>query len=82
MPKFQKIQNNKIQSKNEILLNNLLREKCAFFCYRSDKTIRVWKWHVGCGFLEESYSPLLGHKYGITSVKVSPQVCNRPENIF
>ncbi|XP_055313045.1 WD repeat, SAM and U-box domain-containing protein 1-like isoform X2 [Sitodiplosis mosellana] len=39
----------------------------------SDKTIRVWKWHVGCGFLEESYSPLLGHKYGITSVKVSPQ---------
>lgn len=43
--------------------------------YSSDKTIRVWKWNVGVGFLEEGYSPLMGHKYSVTSVKISPQVC-------
>ncbi|XP_011497055.1 PREDICTED: WD repeat, SAM and U-box domain-containing protein 1-like [Ceratosolen solmsi marchali] len=38
-----------------------------------DKRVRVWEWEVGKGFIEASFSPLLGHKYGITSVKVSPQ---------
>lgn len=43
---------------------------------RSDKTIRIWKWEVGLGFVEDSnISPLLGHKYGVTSVKISPKVC-------
>ncbi|KAJ8686204.1 hypothetical protein QAD02_021998 [Eretmocerus hayati] len=38
-----------------------------------DKKVRVWEWQPGVGFTEVSYSPLLGHKYGVTSVKVSPQ---------
>lgn len=52
---------------------NLLHLSSRFYS-QSDKTIRVWRWNVGCGFLEESFSPLLGHRYGVTSVKVSPQV--------
>lgn len=40
----------------------------------SDKTVRAWRWVVGQGFVEESFSPLLGHKYGVTSVRISPQV--------
>uniref|UniRef100_A0A8D8CHR1 WD repeat, SAM and U-box domain-containing protein 1 n=2 Tax=Culex pipiens TaxID=7175 RepID=A0A8D8CHR1_CULPI len=39
----------------------------------SDKTVRVWRWTAGSGFSEESFSPLLGHKYGVTSVRVSPK---------
>ncbi|CAD7077343.1 unnamed protein product [Hermetia illucens] len=40
----------------------------------SDKTVRIWKWTVGEGFVEEDFSPLLGHKYGVTCVRISPQV--------
>ncbi|XP_050096821.1 WD repeat, SAM and U-box domain-containing protein 1-like [Anopheles aquasalis] len=39
----------------------------------SDKTVRVWRWNPGHGFQEASYSPLLGHRYGVTSVRVSPK---------
>uniref|UniRef100_A0A1L8DNJ1 Putative wd40 domain protein n=1 Tax=Nyssomyia neivai TaxID=330878 RepID=A0A1L8DNJ1_9DIPT len=39
----------------------------------SDKTVRVFRWIVGSGFVEESFSPLLGHKYGVTCVRMSPQ---------
>ncbi|KAF2899885.1 hypothetical protein ILUMI_06301, partial [Ignelater luminosus] len=39
----------------------------------SDKTVRVWKWLPGSGYTENSYSPLRGHKYGVTCVRVSPQ---------
>nr|XP_019557895.2 WD repeat, SAM and U-box domain-containing protein 1-like [Aedes albopictus]XP_029725429.1 WD repeat, SAM and U-box domain-containing protein 1-like [Aedes albopictus]XP_029725431.1 WD repeat, SAM and U-box domain-containing protein 1-like [Aedes albopictus] len=39
----------------------------------SDKTVRVWRWVAGNGFCEEPFSPLLGHKYGVTSVRVSPK---------
>ncbi|XP_017783076.1 PREDICTED: WD repeat, SAM and U-box domain-containing protein 1 isoform X2 [Nicrophorus vespilloides] len=39
----------------------------------SDKTVRIWEWSPGAGFVEKSFSPLRGHKYGVTSVKVSPQ---------
>ncbi|OXU21700.1 hypothetical protein TSAR_012428 [Trichomalopsis sarcophagae] len=39
-----------------------------------DKRVRVWEWQPGAGFTEASFSPLLGHKYGVTSVKVSPQL--------
>ncbi|XP_059616079.1 WD repeat, SAM and U-box domain-containing protein 1-like isoform X2 [Phlebotomus argentipes] len=39
----------------------------------SDKTVRVFRWQVGSGFVEESFSPLIGHKYGVTSVRMSPQ---------
>uniref|UniRef100_A0A182NHR0 U-box domain-containing protein n=1 Tax=Anopheles dirus TaxID=7168 RepID=A0A182NHR0_9DIPT len=39
----------------------------------SDKTVRLWRWLVGSGFREEPYSPLLGHRYGVTSVRVSPK---------
>ncbi|XP_055379742.1 uncharacterized WD repeat-containing protein alr3466-like [Condylostylus longicornis] len=42
------------------------------FTGSSDKTIRLWKWIVGSGFVEESISPLRGHTYGVTSVKISP----------
>ncbi|XP_018329595.1 WD repeat, SAM and U-box domain-containing protein 1 [Agrilus planipennis] len=41
----------------------------------SDKTVRVWDWIVGSGYSERSYSPLLGHKYSVTCVKLSPQGC-------
>lgn len=43
------------------------------FTGSSDKTVRVWRWNVGKGFVEEVFSPLLGHKYGVTCVRVSPQ---------
>ncbi|XP_055621483.1 WD repeat, SAM and U-box domain-containing protein 1-like [Toxorhynchites rutilus septentrionalis] len=39
----------------------------------SDKTVRVWRWTAGSGFCEEPFSPLLGHKYGVTCVRVSPK---------
>lgn len=39
----------------------------------SDKTVRVWDWEVGSGFVERPISPLLGHKYGVTCVRISPQ---------
>ncbi|XP_053673256.1 WD repeat, SAM and U-box domain-containing protein 1-like [Anopheles nili] len=39
----------------------------------SDKTVRVWRWQVGSGYQEEPFSPLLGHRYGVTSVRVSPK---------
>ncbi|XP_023246958.1 WD repeat, SAM and U-box domain-containing protein 1-like [Copidosoma floridanum] len=39
----------------------------------SDKKVRVWEWQLGSGFTEAPFSPLLGHKYGVTCVKVSPQ---------
>uniref|UniRef100_A0A1Y1JZX4 WD repeat, SAM and U-box domain-containing protein 1 n=2 Tax=Photinus pyralis TaxID=7054 RepID=A0A1Y1JZX4_PHOPY len=39
----------------------------------SDKTVRVWKWVPQSGYEENSYSPLRGHKYGVTCVRVSPQ---------
>ncbi|KAK4885802.1 hypothetical protein RN001_002073 [Aquatica leii] len=39
----------------------------------SDKTVRVWKWVPGSGYIEHPYSPLKGHKYGVTCVRVSPQ---------
>lgn len=40
----------------------------------SDKTVRAWRWIRGQGYAEESFSPLLGHKYGVTCVRASPQV--------
>lgn len=39
----------------------------------SDKTTRVWQWISGTGYVQKSYSPLIGHKYGVTCVRVSPQ---------
>uniref|UniRef100_A0A182PHG7 U-box domain-containing protein n=1 Tax=Anopheles epiroticus TaxID=199890 RepID=A0A182PHG7_9DIPT len=39
----------------------------------SDKTVRVWRWVAGSGYREEPFSPLLGHRYGVTSVRVSPK---------
>ncbi|XP_058121391.1 uncharacterized WD repeat-containing protein alr2800-like [Anopheles ziemanni] len=39
----------------------------------SDKTVRVWRWAAGSGFREDAFSPLLGHRYGVTSVRVSPK---------
>lgn len=50
----------------------------TFFCYKtiySDKTVRIWEWNIGIGYKERSFSPLLGHKYGVTCVRVSPQGC-------
>ncbi|XP_071539559.1 WD repeat, SAM and U-box domain-containing protein 1-like isoform X1 [Panulirus ornatus] len=38
----------------------------------SDKSVRVYKWQVGDAFIEVSYSPLLGHTYGINCVCFSP----------
>ncbi|XP_076241423.1 uncharacterized protein LOC143183650 isoform X2 [Calliopsis andreniformis] len=38
-----------------------------------DKRVRVWRWQPNEGYVETSFSPLIGHKYGVTSVKVSPR---------
>ncbi|PSN46100.1 hypothetical protein C0J52_02299 [Blattella germanica] len=38
-----------------------------------DKTVRVWEWKVGDGYVELPFSPLMGHKYGVTCVRFSPQ---------
>ncbi|XP_042869333.1 WD repeat, SAM and U-box domain-containing protein 1-like isoform X2 [Penaeus japonicus] len=38
----------------------------------SDKTVRVYKWQVGDTFEQVSYSPLVGHTYGINCVHFSP----------
>ncbi|XP_069175368.1 WD repeat, SAM and U-box domain-containing protein 1 isoform X1 [Procambarus clarkii] len=38
----------------------------------SDKSVRVYKWQVGDTFVEVSYSPLLGHTYGVNCVSFSP----------
>ncbi|KAK8406697.1 hypothetical protein O3P69_007344 [Scylla paramamosain] len=37
-----------------------------------DKSVRVYKWQIGDKFVEVSYSPLLGHTYGVNSVNFSP----------
>lgn len=39
----------------------------------SDKLVRIWEWIIGDGFVETSFSPLSSHKYGVTSLQVSPQ---------
>nr|XP_022921310.1 WD repeat, SAM and U-box domain-containing protein 1-like [Onthophagus taurus]XP_022921311.1 WD repeat, SAM and U-box domain-containing protein 1-like [Onthophagus taurus] len=39
----------------------------------SDKTVKIWEWLPGSGYKEKIFSPLRGHKYGVTCVKVSPQ---------
>ncbi|XP_076285183.1 WD repeat, SAM and U-box domain-containing protein 1 isoform X2 [Lasioglossum baleicum] len=46
---------------------------CVLVTGSGDKRIRVWQWRACSGYVEASYSPLIGHKYGITSVKVSPR---------
>ncbi|XP_015610586.1 WD repeat, SAM and U-box domain-containing protein 1 isoform X2 [Cephus cinctus] len=46
---------------------------CILVTGSGDKRVRVWEWQRGLGYVEVSYSPLLGHKYGVTCVKVSPQ---------
>ncbi|XP_076226108.1 WD repeat, SAM and U-box domain-containing protein 1 isoform X2 [Nomia melanderi] len=46
---------------------------CVLVTGSGDKRIRVWQWRACSGYVEAHYSPLLGHKYGITSVKVSPR---------
>ncbi|XP_043472467.1 WD repeat, SAM and U-box domain-containing protein 1-like isoform X1 [Leptopilina heterotoma] len=38
-----------------------------------DKKVRIWDWKSGTGYVETPFSPLLGHKYGVTCVKISPQ---------
>ncbi|XP_066142356.1 WD repeat, SAM and U-box domain-containing protein 1-like isoform X2 [Euwallacea fornicatus] len=39
----------------------------------SDKTIRIWDWINGSGYVERQQSPLRAHKYQVTCVRVSPQ---------
>lgn len=39
----------------------------------SDKTVRIWEWVRGSGYVERPYSPLRGHKYQVTCVRISPQ---------
>ncbi|CAL7950830.1 unnamed protein product [Xylocopa violacea] len=46
---------------------------CILVTGSGDKHVRVWKWEMGKGYIEAYFSPLQGHKYGVTSVKVSPQ---------
>ncbi|EZA49221.1 WD repeat, SAM and U-box domain-containing protein [Ooceraea biroi] len=46
---------------------------CVLVTGSGDKRVRVWEWQPGIGYVEAYFSPLIGHKYGVTSVKVSPQ---------
>ncbi|KAH0553602.1 hypothetical protein KQX54_002629 [Cotesia glomerata] len=46
---------------------------CTLVTGSGDKSVRVWKWHQGTGYEQVSWSPLMGHKYGVTCVKISPQ---------
>ncbi|XP_011630777.1 WD repeat, SAM and U-box domain-containing protein 1-like isoform X1 [Pogonomyrmex barbatus] len=46
---------------------------CILVTGSGDKRVRVWEWQPGTGYVEAYFSPLMGHKYGVTSVKVSPQ---------
>ncbi|XP_023289157.1 WD repeat, SAM and U-box domain-containing protein 1 [Orussus abietinus] len=46
---------------------------CTLVTGSGDKSVRVWEWRQGVGYAEIYYSPLRGHKYGVTAVKVSPQ---------
>ncbi|KAK0158268.1 hypothetical protein PV328_009292 [Microctonus aethiopoides] len=46
---------------------------CVLVTGSGDKRVRIWKWRQGVGYEEASFSPLMGHKYGVTCVKVSPQ---------
>ncbi|XP_076268665.1 WD repeat, SAM and U-box domain-containing protein 1-like isoform X2 [Rhynchophorus ferrugineus] len=39
----------------------------------SDKTVRIWDWIKGSGYVEREKSPLRSHKYQVTCVKISPQ---------
>ncbi|KAJ8966312.1 hypothetical protein NQ314_003577 [Rhamnusium bicolor] len=39
----------------------------------SDKTVRIWDWIPGSGYVQRSNSPLKGHKYQVTCVRISPQ---------
>ncbi|CAG9853569.1 unnamed protein product [Phyllotreta striolata] len=39
----------------------------------SDKTVRIWDWKAGSGYEERQSSPLKGHKYQVTCVRISPQ---------
>lgn len=40
----------------------------------SDKTVRLFRWEVGNGFVEDVNSPFLGHKYAVTQTVFSPKV--------
>ncbi|XP_044744374.1 WD repeat, SAM and U-box domain-containing protein 1-like isoform X2 [Coccinella septempunctata] len=38
-----------------------------------DKTVRVWDWVPGEGYMERSNSPLRDHRYNVTCIQASPQ---------
>jgi hypothetical protein len=42
----------------------------------SDKTVRLFRWEAGSGFVEDKNSPFLGHKYAVTKAEFSPKVKN------
>ncbi|CAK9819292.1 WD repeat, SAM and U-box domain-containing protein 1 [Anthophora quadrimaculata] len=46
---------------------------CILVTGSGDKLVRIWQWQTNRGYVEAYFSPLQGHKYGVTSVKVSPQ---------
>ncbi|CAH0551749.1 unnamed protein product [Brassicogethes aeneus] len=39
----------------------------------SDKTVRIWDWVPGSGYVQRVTSPLRAHKYQVTCVRISPQ---------
>ncbi|XP_045483233.1 WD repeat, SAM and U-box domain-containing protein 1-like isoform X2 [Harmonia axyridis] len=46
---------------------------CTLVTGSGDKTVRVWDWVPGTGYVERSNSPLKDHKYNVTCVQASPQ---------
>ncbi|XP_077283056.1 WD repeat, SAM and U-box domain-containing protein 1-like [Arctopsyche grandis] len=46
---------------------------CSLASGSMDKTVRIWEWKPGLGYVEMSFSPLCEHKYGVTYVSFSPQ---------
>ncbi|XP_073986233.1 WD repeat, SAM and U-box domain-containing protein 1-like isoform X2 [Rhodnius prolixus] len=45
---------------------------CYLATGSGDKSVCVYEWKQGLGFVETSYSPLVGHKYSVTCVRFSP----------
>ncbi|XP_017753364.1 PREDICTED: WD repeat, SAM and U-box domain-containing protein 1-like isoform X2 [Eufriesea mexicana] len=47
---------------------------CILVTGSGDKRVRIWQWRSGIGYVEAYFSPLQGHKYGVTSVKTGTRI--------
>lgn len=49
--------------------------------FLSDKSVRLWRWQAGNGFVQDPNSPFLAHKYSVTKVQFSPKVSLQHVNL-